>query len=123
MSGDYKYYDSDDNKQTIHGMIKHEPEWVASRFTHMESQIVELHADNTSLRGNLTTAANDITMLEAENKKLKNRIQDIYHNLVNPMSEKRKKLESLLQDVVDLEQGIMNVSLETEIRQTLKGTE
>ena len=41
---------------------------------------------------------------------------------INSLEAENKKLISLLQDVVDLEQGIMNVKLETEIREILKET-
>ena len=42
--GERLYSDTDETLRTIDGMIRHEPEWVASRFTHMEKRIAELEA-------------------------------------------------------------------------------
>ena len=37
------YKDSDGNDCTINQMVKYEPDWVASRFQHMESQIEKMN--------------------------------------------------------------------------------
>ena len=43
-SGERLYRDSDDIKCNIRGMIRREPEWVASTYTHMGKQIADLKA-------------------------------------------------------------------------------
>ena len=48
-----RYRDRDDNPRNIWWMVKHEPDWVASRFTHMENEIAARDKRIEELEGKL----------------------------------------------------------------------
>ena len=48
--GERLYFDTEGTKCNIRGMIRREPELVASRYTLMEKKIAELEAENAELR-------------------------------------------------------------------------